>query len=88
MEVEINIKEKIIYKSIKTQKELENNILNFIMENKLSKVIYHGNPYDIKYKLIKKIMDNNLTTNNDYRNSFRKILQHTNNDPLCIIYKK
>jgi hypothetical protein len=88
MEVEINIKEKIIYKSFKTQNDLEKDILRFIIEDKLNKVIYHGDPYDIKYKLIKKIMDNNISPDGNFRSSFRRLIQHTKNEPYCIIYKK
>jgi len=90
MIVELDIKEKITYKSFKTQSELNENILNMIFESRTDKIIFKGDPYDINYKMMKKIIseDNKLIFNGNYRESFRKIIQLSNNDPYCMVYKK
>jgi hypothetical protein len=90
MEVELNLKEKVTYKSFKTQKELNETILNMIFNSKTDKIIFKGDPYDINYKMMKKIIssDNPLVIEGDIRGAFRKIIQLSNNEPYCMIYKK
>jgi len=90
MIVELDIKEKVTYKSFKNQKDLNENILNMIFDFKTDKILFKGDPYDINYKMMKKfISDNNpLVVEGDIRGAFRKIIQLSNNDPYCIIYKK
>jgi len=90
MLVELDIKEKIVYRSFSSQKELNESILNMIFESKTDKIIFKGDPYDINYKMMKKIISpmNPLISNGDIRGAFRKIIQLSNNDPYCIIYKK
>lgn len=88
--VELNIREKIVYESFKTQKELSETILNFIFNNRVDKILFKGDPYDLNIKMIKKILTDDcpLVFNGDFRGAFRKILKMTNYDPLCVIYKK
>jgi len=88
--VEIHIREKIVYESFKTQKQLNEKILQFISDNKTDRIVFKGDPYEINYKLLKKIFseDSPLVYNEDYRGAFRKVLKMTNYDPLCMIYKK
>ncbi len=88
MEVELNLKEKIIYRSFRTQQELMEDILVFIGNDKTDRIIFKGEPYEINYKLLKKVMDNNVVRDGDVRGAFRKVIQATNNDPFCMIYKK
>ena len=88
-ELELNLKEKIIYKSFKTQKELSTFILDYIFESKADKILFKGDPYDLTYKEMKKMIDekNYLMKDGDVRNAFRKVIQYTDNDPYCVIYK-
>lgn len=90
MIVELDIKEKITYKSFKSQKELNEYVLNMIFESKTDKIVFKGDPYDINYKMMKKIIneENPLIVEGNYRGAFRKIIQLSNNDPYCIVYKK
>jgi hypothetical protein len=97
--VELHIRDKIIWESFKSQKLLNEAILKFIVNNKIDKIIFKGDPYDLNYKLLKKILsggsskddekreDSPLVFDGDYRGAFRKIIKMTNYDPLCIIYK-
>ena len=97
--VELHIREKIVYESFKSQKQLNESILGFIEANKTDRIIFKGDPYELNYKMLRnilsgkskdsdKIEDSPLVFNGDYRGAFRKILKMTNYDPLCIIYKK
>lgn len=90
MIVELDIKEQISYRSFKTQKDLNEAVLNMIFESRTDKIIYKGDPYDINYKMMKKVIsfDNPLVENDDIRGAFRKIIQLSNNDPYCMIFKK
>lgn len=88
MKLEINLKEKIIYESFKSHIDLGNKIMDFITEDRKDKIIYKGDPYGIDYKLMKKVIDNNIAKDGDVRNAFRKIIKETMNDPYCLIYKK
>ena len=90
MLVELDLKEKIVYRSFRTQKDLNETILNMIFESKTDKIIFKGDPYDINYKLMKKIIspDNPLIVEGDIRGAFRKIIQLSKNDPYCIVFKK
>jgi hypothetical protein len=88
-ELELNLKEKIIYKSFKTQKELNTFILDYIFESKADKILFKGDPYDLTYKEMKKMIDesNFLMKDGDVRNAFRKVIQLSGNEPYCVIYK-
>ena len=88
--VELDIKEKVTYKSFKTQKKLNETILNMIFDSKTDKIIFKGDPYDINYKMMKKIIsvDNPLVIEGDIRGAFRKVIQISGNDPYCMVYKK
>ena len=87
--VELHIREKIVYESFKTQKQLSEKILLFIENNKVDRIIFKGDPYELNYKMLKKILSEDcpLVIHGDYRGALRKILKMTNYDPLCIIYK-
>jgi hypothetical protein len=89
MIVELNLKEKVIYKSFKSQKDLNVEILNMIFESKTDKILFKGDPYDIDFKMMKKFIsiEHPLVIENDIRGAFRKVLQLSNNEPYCIVYK-
>jgi hypothetical protein len=61
-----------------------------IFESKIDKIVFKGDPYDINYKMMKKIISINspLVVNGDIRGAFRKIIQLSNNDPYCVVFKK
>ena len=90
MIVELDLKEKITYRSFRSQKELNETILNMIFESKTDKIVFKGDPYDINYKMMKKFisLDNPLVFEGDIRGAFRKVIQLSNNDPYCMIFKK
>ena len=88
--MEINLKENIIYKSYKNKVDLNEEIINFIFDNRIDKVLYKGDPKEINYKLLKKIipMNESRVEPEKVRKKYSNVLELTDNDPYCIIYKK
>jgi hypothetical protein len=88
--VKLNLKEKIAYRSFETQEKLNEFILDCIFNDKKDKIIFKGDPWEINLKLLKKLIDreNPLVEQGDVRGAFRKIIQLTQNDPYCCIYKE
>jgi hypothetical protein len=88
--VKLNLKEKIAYRSFDTQEKLNEFILEYIFNDKKDKIIFKGDPWEINLKLLKKLIDkeNPLVEHGDIRGAFRKIIQLTQNDPYCVIYKE
>lgn len=88
--VKLNLKEKIAYRSFDNQDKLNEFIFEYIFNAKADKIIFKGDPWEINLKLLKKLIDkeNPLVDNGDIRGAFRKIIQATHNDPLCVIYKE
>jgi len=89
-ELKLNLKEKIAYKSFENQDKLNQFILEYIFNAKTDKIIFKGDPWEINLKLLKKLIDkeNPLVEHGDIRGAFRKIIQITKNEPLCVIYKE
>lgn len=88
-EVNLSLKEKVTYKSFENQEKLNQFILEYIFNSKTDKIIFKGDPWEINLKLLKKLIDkdNPIVESGDVRGAFRKIIQITQNEPLCVIYK-
>lgn len=88
--MEINLKDNIYYKSYKNKVDLNEEIVNFIFSDKIDKVLYKGDPKLINYKLLKKVipMSGNRVEPDMVREKYSKIVDITDNEPYCIIYKK
>jgi len=93
--MEIKINENIYYKSFKSQKELKNLILTMIVESKIDRVLYKGEPTEINYKLLKKIIVPKETLKStiiinpdDVKKTYTTLIQDTMGEPYCVIYKK
>ncbi len=89
-DVEINLKDNIFYKSYKDKMDLNEEIINFIFSNKIDKVLYKGDPKDINYKLLKKVipMSEKKIEPDMVREKYSKIIDITDNEPYCVIYKR
>ncbi|MFW6016843.1 MAG: hypothetical protein ACOCRK_10430 [bacterium] len=90
--VEIKLKEDIIFNSFDDQKELKKKILNFIKNAKTDKILYKGDPQEINYKLLKKIIPQedsknfDIKQNSNLRISFNNFVQKVNGKYI-LIYK-
>ena len=88
--MEINLKDNIFYKSYKSKVDLNEEIVNFIFSDKIDKVLYKGDPKEINYKLLKKIIPfNEIRVEPDkVREKYSHILELSDNAPYCVIYRK
>lgn len=88
--MEINLKDNIYFKAYNKKVTLNEDIVDFILSNKIDKVLYKGEPNDINYKLLKKIIP--LSENNVepeiVRKKYQNILELCDNSPFCMIYRK
>jgi hypothetical protein len=88
--MEINLKDNIYFKPYNKKIKLNEDIVEFILSDKIDKVLYKGEPNDINYKLLKKIiplMDANAEPEM-VRKKYQHILELCDNSPYCIIYRK
>jgi len=88
--MEINLKENIYFKPYQGKIKLNEDIVNFILSDKIDKVLFKGDPNDINYKILKKIIP--LIDKNSepelVRKKYKNILELCDNSPYCIIYRK
>ena len=94
----LQMKNDIYFTSFETHRDLKHKILQLVMNQKANKIIYKGEPREIKYKLLKKIIpietDNSdirkfvkLDETISIRDNFNNFIDNIGNKP-CLIYKK
>ena len=85
--MEINLKDNIYFKTYEKKIKLNEDIVDFILSDKIDKVLFKGEPNEINYKLLKKIIP--LTDKNTepelVRRKYQNILELCDNTPYCII---
>lgn len=89
--MKIELKQNVIYESFNSKKELVEKILNMITECKTDKIIYKGDPNNINYKIMKKVLFKDYSKRiepDKVRNIYNDIVEKTNNREFCLIYKK
>jgi len=88
--MEINLKDNIYFKTYDKKVKLNEDIVDFILSDKIDKVLFKGEPNDINYKLLKKVIP--LSEKNIdpeiVRKKYQNILELCDNTPFCIIYRK
>ena len=88
--MEINLKDNIYFKPYDKKLKLNEDIVDFILSDKIDKVLFKGVPNDINYKLLKKIIP--LIDKNSepelVRKKYQNVLELCDNSPYCIIYRK
>ena len=88
--MEINLKDNIFFKPYDKKLKLNEDIVDFILSDKIDKVLFKGEPNEINYKLLKKIIP--LSEKNAdpelVRKKYQNILELCDNSPYCIIYRK
>ena len=88
--MEINLKDNIYFKPYQRKIKLNEDIVEFILSDKIDKVLFKGEPNEINYKLLKKIIP--LIDKNSepelVRSKYQNILELCDNSPYCIIYRK
>jgi hypothetical protein len=88
--MKIELKENIVYESFENKKDMMEKILKMILDSKTDKIIYKGNPTEINYKMMKKVLLKDYTQriNPDViKNMYNEIVESNSNRQFCIIYK-
>jgi len=93
--IEYTLKDNIIFNSFKDSTSLRIKILDFIKNCKTDKILFKGDPLEINYKLLKKVLpekDNNEIKDLDLdeqnlRIAFGKFVNKIESK-YCLIYKK
>jgi len=83
--MEIRLKDNVIFTVYHDKKLLKEKILEFIFESKTDKILYKGNPTDINYKLLKKILPLNQIKFDKNANSINKFVEIETED-IRIVY--
>jgi len=88
--VEINLKENIYLKTYDNKIQLNEEIVDFILSDKINTVLFKGDPTQINYKLIKKVLPLNKISNTPeiVREKYQNILDYCDKPNICMIYKK
>jgi len=72
--MEILLKENVVFDSIQNETELMEKVIDFISRSKTSKILFKGNPSNVNYKLMKKIIPSmNTETCTDKPNIYKYI---------------
>lgn len=85
------LKENVLYESFDNKTDMMEKILSIIMKNKTDKILYKGDPTEINYKLMKKVLYKNYTQRiepDKVRKEYFNIVNNMDNRDFCIIYKK
>ena len=88
--MEINLKDNIYFRPYQKKVKLNEDIIDIILSDKIDKVLFKGEPNEINYKLLKKIIPM-IEKNTDpeiVRKKYQNILEICDNSPYCIIYRK
>lgn len=101
--MEILFKENVVFNIFNDETELKEKILDFIFDSKTDKILYKGNPTEINYKLLKKILPleklkfekdadsiNNFVDINEEKNVREVYFEFLDKVecPYCLIYKR
>ena len=88
--MKVKIKDNVVYESFDNKKEMMEKILNMIIESKTDKILYKGDPKEINYKLMKKVILENYTQKIDpdiVKNMYEEVIKTDDKRDFCIIYK-
>ena len=89
--MKIELKENVVFESFESKKDMMQKILDMILDSKTDKIIYKGNPSDINYKMMKKVLLKDYGKKIEpekVRDMYNDIVDSTDNRKFCIIYKE
>ena len=88
--MQIELKDNVIYQTFNTKKELQEMILSMILKSRTDKILYKGNPRDINYKLMKKVLLKDYTQQIDpelIKEKYEDVVDSCKEQKFCCIYK-
>lgn len=88
--MKVKIKDNVVYESFDNKREMMEKILNMIINSKTDKILYKGDPKEINYKLMKKVILEDHTQKIDpdlVKNMYDQVIKNDDKRDFCIIYK-
>jgi len=86
--MDIRLKENVVFTGYNDEKLLKEKILQFIFESKTDKILYKGNPNQINYKLLKKILPLDKIKFDKSNNSINKFVEIETEDNIREVYNQ
>jgi hypothetical protein len=86
----ISLKENIIFETFNSKKDMMQKILDMIIKSETNKILYKGNPVEINYKLMKKVILEDYKQKiepDKVRNIYKDAIKSSDRN-FCIIYKE
>ena len=84
--MEIKLKNNVMFVAFDNQVKMKENIMDFILDSKTDKILYKGDPQNINYKLLKKILPLDQIKFDKSENSINKFVVIEDRD-IREIYK-
>jgi len=84
--MDIKLRDDVVFTAYYDEKLLKSKILEFIFEAKTDKILFKGNPVDINYKLLKKILPLEKIKFDKSNNSINKFVEIQNEDDIRVVY--
>jgi hypothetical protein len=84
---EYKLKANIYFRTFRSNRDLKIDILDFITKSKADRILFKGDPYEMKYKQLKKYAPNDVIKNDKVREYFSEFFNE-NATNYCLIYKK
>jgi hypothetical protein len=89
--MKIEIRQNVIYETFHNNKDMMEKILNMIINSKTDKILFKGNPYNIDFKTMKKILFKNYNEKinpDNVKKMYNDIIDCDCKRTFCIIYKE
>lgn len=89
--MKLELKSNVYYETFNTKEKLQEKILSMIMISNTDKILYKGNPTEIDYKMMKKVLLQNYTQKYDpeiIKKKYKDIINSSSDRKYCLIYKE
>jgi hypothetical protein len=86
--MKIKLKNNVLFIGYEDEIEMKETILDFIMDSKTDKILFKGNPKNINYKLLKKILPLDQVKFDPSVNSINKFVEIVDNKDVREIYSE
>jgi len=86
--MEIRLKDNVIFIGYTDELKMKERILGFIMNAKTDKILFKGNPSNINYKLLKKILPLDQIRFDPSKNSINKFVEIDDDKNIKEIYSE
>lgn len=89
--MKVVIKDNVVYESFDNKKDMMEKILQMIIDSNTDKILYKGDPKEINYKLMKKVILKDYSQRIEpetVKNMYEEVIKTDQQRDFCIIYKQ